>query len=282
MSGGGAPQAASSSKTLSEAAAGHPPELPVWIDTHCHLQWATGGAEAAIERARAAGVIGMVCVGTDATSSREAVALAGRFPDVRATVGLHPHEASRLAEEWDELCELVTAPGVVGVGETGFDLHYTHSPVEAQAESFRRHVRLAEQAGHTLVIHARDAWDEVFGVLADEGSPERVVLHCFTGGPAEAARALGGGASISFSGIVSFANAHDVRAAAVTVPPDRLLVETDAPYLAPVPHRGRENEPAWVPVVGGALAGALGLPVAEVAAATTANARRLFGFPLTP
>lgn len=248
-----------------------------WIDSHCHPQWIEGGADGALERARDAGIVGFVCVGTDLASSREAVELAARHGDVRAAVGLHPHEAKLFEDQWDELQTLATSDGVVAIGETGFDFHYMHSPPDAQERSFREHIRLAKQLDRTLVIHSRDAWDATFAVLGSEGPPVRTVFHCFTGGPDEAERALELGACLSFSGIVSFPNAADVRAAAAAVPNDRLLVETDAPYLAPVPHRGRENEPAFVAAVGVALAHAVGRPVAEVAAATASVTAAMFG-----
>jgi TatD DNase family protein len=248
-----------------------------WIDSHCHVQWATGGAESAIERARAAGVTAVVVVGTDVESSRVAVELATRHPDVRATVGLHPHDASGFAEQWPELEALAAADGVVAVGETGFDLHYRHSEPDVQEEAFRAQIRLAHRLDRALVIHSREAWDDTFRALADEGVPPRTVFHCFTGGPDEARRALDLGARLSFSGIVSFPNADLVRAAAMVCPLERILVETDSPYLTPVPHRGRENEPAYVTHVGAALAEAVGQPVENIAAATTAGADATFG-----
>ena len=248
-----------------------------WVDSHCHVQMATGGADAAIERARAAGVVGMVVVGTDLASSREAVALAQRHPDVRATVGLHPHDASRLDDEWPELEQLAAEPVVAAVGEAGFDYHYLHSPADAQDQAFRAQIRLAHSLDRTLVIHSREAWDDTFRVLTEERPPARTVFHCFTGGPLEAARALDLGTYLSFSGIVSFKAADDLRAAAVACPADRMLVETDAPYLTPVPHRGTENEPAFVTAVGAALSAAVGRPEAEVAATTAATAGALLG-----
>jgi TatD DNase family protein len=244
-----------------------------WVDSHCHPQWVTGGADGAIERARAAGVAGMVVVGTDAESSRAAIELAARHADVRATVGLHPHDASRLDDEWPQLVELARAPGVVAIGEAGFDLHYRHSEPDAQDAAFRVQIRLAHELDRALVIHSREAWDDTFRVLEEESPPRRTVFHCFTGGPAEAERALELGAHVSFSGIISFKGADDVRAAAAACPPNRILVETDAPYLTPVPHRGRENEPALVVDVGAALAAAVGRPVEAVASATAATAR---------
>lgn len=248
-----------------------------WIDSHCHPQMIESGADAALARARDAGVVGMVVVGTDLASSREAVELAGRHADVRATVGLHPHDASQLHDEWPDLERLAEAPGVVAVGETGFDFHYRHSSSEAQEHAFREQIRLARRLDLALVIHSREAWDQTFEVLANEGPPPRTVFHCFTGGAAEAERALALDTFLSFSGIVSFKGADDVRAAAVACPADRMLVETDAPFLTPEPHRGRENEPSLVGAVGAALAAAVGRPVSEVAAATAATAAAVFG-----
>jgi len=248
-----------------------------WVDSHCHLPSLTDGPDETLERARARGVRGVVCVGTDLESSRAAMAVAARQPDVVPTVGLHPHDASRFPTEWEQLEALAADPAVVAVGETGFDLYYRHSEPDAQETAFRAQVALAQRLDRALVIHTRDAWDDTFRVLDDVGVPACTVFHCFTGGPDEAARALALGAWLSFSGIVSFKNAADVRAAAASAPLERVLVETDAPYLAPVPHRGRENEPAWVADVGVALADAMGRPVDEVAAATRENAIRVFG-----
>lgn len=249
-----------------------------WVDSHCHLQSISGDPGEALRRARDAGVEWVVCVGTDLETSRQAIELARSYPEqVRATVGLHPHEAARLGDEWDALVELVGADQVVAVGECGFDLYYEHSPRAAQEDAFRAQIRLAHDRDLTLVIHSRDAWDDTFRVLREERPPARTVFHCFTGGTDEARTALVLGASLSFSGIVSFPGAADVRAAAAVTPADRLLVETDAPFLAPVPHRGRENEPALVAAVGAALAAARDEPVERVAAATGAIAGRLFG-----
>lgn len=246
-----------------------------WVDSHCHLQ-SLDDPDAAIERARAAGVVGMVCVGTDVETSRQAVELAARHASVCATVGLHPHDASRFASEWGNLEQLAAVHDVVGVGETGFDFHYLHSPAGAQETAFRAQIGLAKDLDRALVVHSREAWDETFRVLADEGPPARTVLHCFTGGPDEARRALDLGAYLSFSGIVTFPNADELRAAAAITPVDRLLVETDAPYLAPVPHRGRPNEPAYVPLVGTAVAAAAGRSDAEIALASAGSAAAVF------
>jgi len=248
-----------------------------WVDSHCHPQMATGGADAAITRARDAGVAAMVVVGTDLESSRQAVDLASRHPDVFATVGLHPHDASRLSAEWEDLVALAKSPRVVAVGEAGFDFHYMHSPPDAQDAAFRAQIRLANHLERALVIHSREAWDATFTVLVQEGVPERTVFHCFTGGPDEARRCLDAGAWLSFSGIVTFKAAEDVRGAAALCPLDRLLVETDSPYLTPVPHRGKPNCPAFVPLVGAAVAAVKGIAVDEVERATWQSTERVFG-----
>jgi TatD DNase family protein len=246
-----------------------------WVDSHCHL-YSLRDPEGAIERAREAGVAAMVCVGTDLETSRQAIELAARQPDVRATVGLHPHDASKLAAEWEQLERLAERDDVVGIGETGFDFHYLHSPADEQEAAFRAHIRLAKRLDRALVVHSRDAWDATFRVLVDEGPPSRTVLHCFTGGPDEARRALDLGAYLSYSGIVTFPDADGVRAAAGITPLDKLLVETDAPYLAPVPRRGRENEPALVTLVGAAVASAAGQAEEAIAERTAANANAAF------
>jgi len=258
-----------------------------WVDAHCHLQLPTDPThdtrdaaalgDDAVHRATAAGVDWMVCVGTDLPTSQEACALADRHPPVYAAVGLHPHEASKLGAQWAMLEPLAASDACVAVGEAGFDLYYEHSPRDEQETAFRFQIRLAHRLGKPLVIHSRDAWDDTFRVLDDEGVPEGTVFHCFTGGPSEAEAALARGCHLSFSGIVSFRNADDVRAAARLAPADRIMVETDAPFLAPEPHRGRRNEPAYVVAVGEALARARGVDPAEIAACTAANARRVFG-----
>jgi TatD DNase family protein len=248
----------------------------VWVDSHCHLPAEAGEADAILERARAGGVEWVVCVGTDLETSRAAVALAERHDDVHATVGLHPHDASRLDVEWPELVELAQNPHVVGIGEAGFDLHYNHSPFAEQEAAFRAQVQLAHTTDRALVIHSRNAWDHTFRVLEDERVPRRTVFHCFTGGAREAQRALDLGTHLSFSGIVTFKNADDVRAAAALAPLDRVLVETDSPYLAPVPHRGSTNEPAFVAMVGAGVAAARDESVDEIAAATRATTAAIF------
>jgi TatD DNase family protein len=247
----------------------------MWFDTHCHLQYDGIGPDV-LERAAAAGVGAMVCVGTDAEQSARAVEVARSAPGtVWATVGLHPHDAVHGTASLAPLLE--GAPEVVAIGECGLDYHYDHSPRDVQRAAFGEQVALALQHDLTLVIHTREAWDDTFAVLEAEGVPERTVFHCFSGGPVEARRSLDIGAFLSFSGILTFKKADDVRAAAALAPLDRILVETDAPYLAPVPHRGRPNEPALVAVVGEALAGIRNVPVPDLEAVTWANAEAVFG-----
>jgi TatD DNase family protein len=249
----------------------------MWTDAHCHIPHAGGGRldldERAIADARAAGVDRMVTIGTDVATSQEAISVAARHEGVWATVGVHPHDADG---GLDGLEALLAEPGVVAVGECGLDLHYEHSPRAVQREVFAAQIALAHAHDLALVIHTREAWDETFDILAAEGVPERTVFHCFTGGEVEARRALDTGALLSFSGIITFPSAVDLRAAAALCPLERLTVETDAPYLAPVPHRGRPNTPAHVPLVGAAVAAAKGVDVAEVERATTLAASWLF------
>ena len=245
----------------------------MWTDTHCHLQY-DGIPPEARERAWAAGVDRIVCIGTDADQSRRAIEAAtdpsGR---VWATVGVHPHDAK---DGTDEILPLLDAPRVVAVGECGLDYYYEHSPRDVQRAAFAAQIALARIHGLALVVHTRDAWDETFAILRIEGVPERVVFHCFTGGPDEAVRALEMGAYLSFSGIVTFKNADEIREAARICPADRMLVETDSPYLAPVPHRGRPNEPADVAIVGEFLADLLDTDPGDLASQTRTNAARAF------
>lgn len=239
-----------------------------WTDNHCHLVPGTEAA-AAVADAVAAGVERLVVVGTDAEQSRAAIAVAGAHEGVWATVGVHPHDAT---EGIDGILGLFDEPAVVAVGECGLDYHYDHSPRPVQREVFAKQIAIAHERDLPLVIHTREAWDDTFSILQSEGVPARTVFHCFTGGDAEADRALSTGARLSFSGIVTFPKADDVRAAAAACPLDRLLIETDSPYLTPVPHRGEPNRPALVSLVGGAVAAIKGVSVAEVAAATWMNA----------
>lgn len=240
-----------------------------WFDTHCHE---LSGDD--IEAARLAGVTRLVAVGTDAEQSRAAIDVAQSNHDVWATVGLHPHDASKGA---DTIVSLLGEEKVVAVGECGLDYHYDHSPRPMQKEAFAAQVALAHERRLALVVHTREAWQDTFAILCGEGVPDHTVFHCFTGGEDEARRCLELGAYLSFSGIVTFKSADSVRAAAALCPLDRLLVETDAPYLAPVPHRGKRNESSFLPHVGAAVATARGDDVSVVERASWQGAHRVFG-----
>ncbi len=246
-----------------------------WIDSHCHVHdpRIPDGTDLAVETALAAGVRTMITVGCDRATSEAAIAVAARHPQVRATVGLHPHDARHGV---DTIVDLLAGPGIVAVGEAGLDYYYEHSPRDAQREAFARQIQLAHTLDLPLVIHTRDAWADTFDVLDGEGVPERTVFHCFTGGPDEARACLDRGGHLSFSGIVTFDSATEVQAAARTCPLDRMLVETDSPYLAPVPHRGRRNRPAWVTDVGRFVATLRDVPPHEIARATSTTAERVF------
>lgn len=252
------------------------------IDSHCHLDMLDDHQEA-LARAHDAGVSRVVTIGVDGPSSEWAATAARRSPDVWATVGLHPHDAKERSDAlMERLAVLAAEPRVVAVGEAGLDYHYDNSPRAQQREVFAEQVRLAHATRKALVIHTRSAWDDTFAILEAEGVPERVVFHCFTGGPAEAERALALGAVLSFSGIVTFPSAGELRAAARLAPLDRIVVETDAPFLTPVPHRGSRNEPARVELVAQAVARAKEVSFEQLAAATTATAIALFGLPAGP
>lgn len=246
-----------------------------WTDTHCHTQeqMVETGSDELLQRARAAGVSRFVVIGTDADTSAQAIETAALHDDVWATVGLHPHDATKGVAS---IAHLASSPRVVGIGECGLDYYYENSPREVQLPAFAEQIALAKEHGLSLVIHTRDAWKDTFDVLDAEGIPENTIIHCFSGGPDEARECLDRGAFLSFSGIVTFKNAADLRDAAALCPIDRLLVETDAPFLAPVPHRGRPNEPAHVAIVGTAIADLRGIAPADLAAVTTANALRAF------
>jgi TatD DNase family protein len=257
-----------------------------WIDDHCHLGWEgdavpdPGAVDAAVVDARDAGVERLITVGTDVARSRDAIAAAARHPGaVWATVGLHPHDATDGVEG---LAGLLAEPGVVAVGECGLDYHYDHSPRDVQREAFAAQIALAHQHDLALVIHTREAWDDTLDILDAEGTPARTVFHCFTGGADEAKACLDRGGHLSFSGIVTFKAADDVREAVALCPLDRALVETDSPYLAPTPHRGRPNRPALLPLVGAAVAAQMGVGVDALASATWATAERVYRLPPAP
>lgn len=270
---------------VTDDASGSGPHTGPWVDNHCHLGHpARTGDEpdehASVQEALDSGVVAMIDVGTDAASSAAARDRAARHDRVRATAGVHPHEASGGLDDLRRLLDPERDPRAgefVAIGECGLDHHYDHSPPEVQRRVFAAQIDLAHELGLPLVIHTREAWDETFELLDAHGVPERTVFHCFTGGPAEADAALERGAMLSVSGIVTFPSAGELRAAVRRAPLGSLMVETDAPYLAPVPHRGRPNRPALVGVVGAAVASVKDLPVADVAVGTTRNALRFYG-----
>jgi TatD DNase family protein len=245
-----------------------------WIDDHCHLERDPLRADEQVAAAAEAGVTRLISVGCDVDQSSDYIDAARRHPGVVwATAGIHPHEAK---DGLDGLEGLLGEAEVVAVGECGLDYHYDHSPRGTQREVFAAQIALAHAHDLALVIHTREAWSDTFDILEAEGTPERTVFHCFSGGPEEALRCLDLGAVLSFSGIVTFPSATDLQAAAVLCPLDRLLVETDSPYLAPIPHRGKRNQPAWVSVVGAAVAELRGVAPEEVAEATWATAERTY------
>jgi TatD DNase family protein len=256
------------------------------VDSHAHLDFEDyeKDLDAVVARARAAGVARIVCIGLWRAPGQfgNALALASRDPATfSATAGVHPHECARVPEEdWLELERLAADARVVGVGETGLDFHYDHSPRPVQIESFRRSLRIARQAGKPVVVHVREADGPCVEVLAGEGIPAAGgVIHCFTGGVEAARRYLDMGLYISVAGVITFRTAEALREAVKLVPRDRLLVETDCPFLAPVPHRGKRNEPAYVARTAERVAEIWGASIDEVAEATTRNARRLFRLP---
>ncbi len=241
-----------------------------YTDSHCHLYDTRGvPIDDVIAAARAAGVTTMINVGCDAATTQQAIAVAATHTDIYATAGLHPHEAKHGV---DTILPYVDDPGIVAIGECGLDFYYDHSPRPEQRVAFAAQIQLAHERSLPLVIHTRDAWDETFDILDAEGTPARTVFHCFTGGPGEARRCLDRGAYLSFSGIVTFKTATDLHDAARLCPLEQMLAETDSPYLAPVPHRGKPNQPAFVTHVVQALAMIRGAPLDEVRAATVANA----------
>lgn len=248
----------------------------MWFDSHCHLYEIEDPA-AAVARAGGAGVTGMVVLGTDRDSSVRALELA-RYEGVWAGCGVHPTSSRGWHGSWaDAVEELLADERVVAVGESGLDLHRDDTYLDDQLAAFRAHIGMARRNEKALVIHTRASVDEALDVLEEVGPPERFVFHCWSGDPGQLKRALGLGAMISFAGNVSFKKSLALRDAASSVPDDRLLIETDSPYLAPEPRRGRSNEPAFVVHVGEAVAGARGVPAGDLALLTTGNARRFFG-----
>jgi len=265
-------------------------EVADWLDSHCHVtaDRFDEDREAVLVRAREAGVRQLLAIGAGygLDGNDDAVALARRDPGVFATAGIHPHDARELDDSARERLRAWWAePRVVAVGECGLDYHYMNSPREAQREAFAWQVAEARALGRPVTIHVRDdgpdAYEELLDLWRAEGRGDvRGVLHCYTGTTEFALRALDHGLDVSFSGIVTFKKSHALRETARAVPLERLLVETDAPFLAPEGHRGRRNEPAWVVGVGEVLATLHGVAPAELARTTAANARRLFGLPV--
>jgi TatD DNase family protein len=255
--------------------------MTMLIDSHCHLDFPDFALEldGVVARARAAGIACMVTICTRVRRHGEILAIAERFPNVFCSVGTHPHYAH---EELDvsaaDLVARARADKVVALGEAGLDYHYDNSPRDAQERGFRTHIAAARESGLPLVIHSREADDDTARILEEETEKGafRAVLHCFTGGPDLARRAIALGHFISFTGILTFKNSNALRAIAAEMPADRILVETDAPYLAPGRYRGKRNEPAYVVETANVLAEARGVSFDEIARQTTENFFRLF------
>jgi TatD DNase family protein len=252
------------------------------IDSHAHIQGKEYAGEAAdvIARARAAGVEKIIAVGGagDMSSNTEAVALADSFPNIYATVGMHPHDAKDVgADELRALRELTSHPKVIAVGETGLDYYYNHSPHEVQRRVFAQFIGMARETGLPIVVHERDAAQEAAELLRSEGSRElHGVIHCFTGNYEAACDYLDLGFYLSFTGIITFKNAEPLRDVVRKVPLERMLVETDSPFLTPMPHRGKRNEPAFVRLVAETVAKVKGISLEEVAERTSQNVQDLF------
>jgi len=251
------------------------------IDSHCHLDFPDFADEldAVVARARDKGVARMVTISTRVKRHGELIAIAERFPDVYCSVGTHPHHAQEEPEiGTGELVARTSHPKVVAIGEAGLDYHYDNSPRDLQEKSFRAHIAAARETKLPLVIHAREADADVAKILTEETGKGAfpAVLHCFTGGRDLAMTAIDLGLFISFTGILTFKNSQNLRDIARDLPADRILVETDAPYLAPGPHRGKRNEPAYVVETARVLADIRGVSADEIARQTTENFFRLF------
>ncbi|HWC35789.1 MAG TPA: TatD family hydrolase [Mycobacteriales bacterium] len=257
-----------------------PPLASPALDSHCHLDLMDAEVEAVMAAAKAVGIERVVQIGIDVPSSRWSVELAESRDDVWAAVAVHPNEAHTADDAvWEEIGRLAATPRVVAVGETGLDHFRTEeSGWGAQEESFRRHIAIAKQTGKAVMIHDREAHDDVLRVLADEGAPERVIFHCFSGDADFARRCADRGYVMSFAGNVTFKNAQELRDAVAVAPLDLLLVETDAPFLTPMPHRGAPNSPYLVPLTVRAIASAKGVTEEDIAAAVTTTAARVFGW----
>jgi TatD DNase family protein len=255
------------------------------VDSHCHLDDSKFDAdrEQVIERALAAGVTRMMAIGTGdgPADLRTAIRQADHYPFIFATIGVHPHDASKATEEtFVEMRELAAHSKVLAVGEIGLDYHYDFSPRDVQRTVFQRQLEIAGESGKPIVIHTREAWADTVSILREHWRGAGI-MHCFTGDEAQAREALGLGFHLSFGGVLTFPKAESVRAAARITPDERLLVETDCPYLAPVPHRGKRNEPAFVVETARRLAEVRGTNAEAIAGLTTANFDRLFATQVT-
>lgn len=255
--------------------------MPVLVDSHCHLDFPDFEPErdAVVARAREAGLVRMVTICTKVHQFERIQKIADRYDDVYCSVGTHPHNAGEeLDITTDTLVRLSAGPKVVAIGEAGLDYFYDKAPRDAQATGFRRHIGAARQTGLPLIIHSRDADDDMAAILRDETEqgPFPFVLHCFSSGRELAMTGVELGGYVSLSGIAAFKNSTEIRAIAADVPIERLLVETDAPYLAPPPHRGKRNEPGFVAHTAAIVADSLGIAPDEFAAQTTENFYRLF------
>jgi TatD DNase family protein len=257
----------------------------MWIDSHAHIDGPEFDADRAdvLARARAAGVERIIVIGAVGApqSAQRAVDLASAHPDVFATVATHPHDVADMTPAWWEVHErLAGHPKVVAIGETGLDYYYDHAPRQAQQDAFARFLELAHRFSKPVVCHIRDAHDDARAILrAGRAAELGVIIHCFTGTPEDAAAYVAMGCYVSFSGIATYKNAAPIRAAVAAVPIDRILIETDCPYLAPVPKRGRRNEPSFLVHTAEVVAQAAGLELPELARATVANTCRVFRLP---
>jgi len=253
----------------------------MFVDSHCHLNYKglVEDQQGVLDRARAAGVSGMLNISTREREWDDVLAVAEREPDVWASVGIHPHEADHHPDiDTAKLVERAKSPHVIGIGETGLDYYYDKSDRDRQRTSFRSHIAASRDTGLPLIVHTRDAEEDTANILAEEmgKGAYKGVIHCFTASADFARKALDLGLYISISGIVTFKNAKDLQATAATIPADRLLIETDSPFLAPVPHRGKPCEPGFVADTARFLSGLRGEPVEQLAAQTRDNFFKLF------
>ena len=256
-----------------------------WIDTHCHLDEDsfTQDCTETVQRAVDAGVKTMIAIGITLDSCRRVVDLAQKYPNVYAVLGLHPNYVSAAQPgDWEKIVELMEAPKVVGLGETGLDKYWDYAPIDLQTEYFHRHIELSRQRDLPFVVHCREAEAETLIVLKAEAikGPLRGVMHSFCGSAETAAACLQMGLHLSFTGMLTFKKNDSLRQLSATLPLDRLLIETDSPYLAPTPYRGKRNEPAHVRLTAACLAESRGVSKEDMATATTLNAQRLFRLPV--